>query len=248
MEHGLAVIAARWPGGESVLEHQKSGLLVSVYSHGAAFERLAGLLCCSAKDTNAMILSQATAFNMLELAAEIGRLADDAEYRETLGRNASAIVRARNHAANSARAYVDFWLGLKRRAASASGQARPGPPGPGGADHCVRTLCDCATPLDMDSPLRLTPLGEAALSGRAPGIYEDMHGILLAPIVYEVLDHSRAPVPPRALVTALADLSEDAPRRLLESGLLYHILWCLKQGLVTSGQFAPADPFVGFEP
>ena len=234
MAHGLPIIASRWPSSESIIEQENSGILISNYTHAGAFKHLAGALCCGSEEMESMILSQATALDVPGVATEFVRLAADSDYRITLGENARRIVHAQNQPEKAALSYVAFWQGLRLRKFRG-----PDPAGAVGAGDCRRVslLCECAASLDTDSPLHLTLLGDAVLSGGAPGIYEDMNGVLLVPILYELLELSRSGMSPAALVARMASASDEVPAWPIESGVLYHVLWCLKRGLLTSEQF-----------
>ena len=227
--HKLAIIATGWPTCKALLKHLSPATLLPVVSHPDIAEYLAETLVREPNEFCSFALSQAIGFDIFAVAQQISALADDAKHRQALGKAAfEGAVRA-NGIAKRAHSYVSFWSELKKYSSKPAEWFTPKKrlrwfgPGP--------TVMGSVQQLSDHSTIEVTPFGKAVLDRNM--VQSELSELVFPQIVLDVLKNSQNPVKVRDILSLFAD-PDDACGSFLRSGALYHLLFCLKCGLVRS--------------
>ncbi len=230
MAHGLAIIGARWPACESMVDHLQSGLLLPMYSNSGIFEYLGETLHRESNEACSLIVSQGILFDVQTLAKNMRTLADGS-HRQTLGAAASDKVRNHYQAPNAARAYVEFWNALKKR--PIKGNRTSELKGTNGYERKTLHFSYPFAELNGDRCLCVTKLGDAALSGKSVPIFDETSELIFNPLILEIMKRFKNGARMGDVLDALVPTNGEASQRALHSGILYHTLFALKRGLLS---------------
>lgn len=229
MGNKLAPIVARWPLIEPLVEHRWNGLILPLYSNVETFTYLEGFLRRESNELGSMIISQASAFDVKLLAAYMNMLVEDVNLREFLGHNAFARARALRQCDEVAASYIKFWATLKGTRIS---KCTSDCAGNVAYFRIKGRFLDSIYHLDDEKIVRLTELGNAILEGKPFHFYPETTGLLFMPVVVQVLDFFKQPAKLRGALDVLVNNQDPLSRQSLRSGILYHILFCLKRGFL----------------
>lgn len=230
MAHGLAIIAARWPSCESLVDHGRSGLLLPVLSNSGIFEYLGETVRRESNEVCSLIVSQATFFDVETLAEQMRTLMDDSR-RQTLGAAAANKARKYYQAQDIAHAYVEFWNALKKHAVKGNRNSETK-----NATGRERNKLHFSYPfveLNGDCLLKVTKLGEAVLSGKSVRIFDETSELIFNLLLLEIVKRFKNGARMGDVLSALVPINGEVSQRALRSGILYHTLFALKRGLLS---------------
>lgn len=226
--HKLAIIASEWPSIEPLVNHLQSGISLPMFSNRGTIPYVEGFLRRETNETGSVAVSQATAFDVAALARFMKILVNDEEYRRGLGADAFARAQRPVQSANIAGSYIQFWTELRARPLRAS--AFQSFKNINCSDE--KTFLDSVQPLNGDTVLRLSDLGNATLAGKEFWSYHETSGLLFPPVVLQVLECFKDNNKIQDALDNLVISADDPSQAALRAGMLYHILFCLKRGFL----------------
>lgn len=229
MGHKLAIIAAKWPSAEALLDAETSGVLVPFYSHQGISSYVKEILGKESYELGALISSQTTGFDVETLAARMERIINEPVYQKNLGACAFERGMLKNQSDDAGCGYVAFWEGLKRKPES------DGAPHGSRNFQVFKTECrylDAAPEFNEAAVLEITEAGRAALGGLKLRFYEETAQVIFPAVVMGILKQVKRPTKIREVLESGSQAQSGTSRDVLRAGIMYHLLFAIKRGLI----------------
>lgn len=240
MSNSLPTIATD-DGEEGLIEHNKNGLKLKRICKPSSYDSLNSYFPLVSDEVKPLILSQGIVIDTKQVIEYLTLLIEDANLRQTLGEAAYHYVLANHQWSIIVEKYVSLWRTLCNKMGSAVNESIA-------SENRERNhfslLSDSITNdnfffLNMsqdikdNTVLQLTASGATLLETKHIISYDVLKDIIYRPIVFKILNLARSATTMSEIVNALLRLVDQDNTDSLVSNINYHIMWCIKQGLIT---------------
>jgi len=239
MARGIPVIATDDEDG--YIEHGKTGFKVEKGGFPLSYQALRHCFAFLPHRIRSLALSQGVTIDVQQIIEYLTLLVEDVSLRKTIGAAAMQYVCEHHHPTKMVKEYSNLWSFLREEDSLMQLQTIV-------TENPVRDeswlpllTSSISQTIDENTPLRITPEGEALLETKNVIVYDEMKELILATIILEILKLARS-------VTCLSKISDsllgvlnpDEAKELVPN-VAYHVIWAIKQGLILPQKSSPTE-------
>ena len=231
MARGVPVIATE-DEKHGYIKHGKTGFKIERECLPVSYSTLSSYFPFIPNYVQSLIASQGIVVNFQQMIEHLTLLIEDVSLRKTLGEAGRQYVYQYHRPEKIAKKHENLWHDLCEKVSHAQTKT-PTVENQVNGGWLPLLLSSIPQTIDERTPLQVTAYGEKLLETQNLIIYEEMSEVLFPTVILEILNLSR-------VVTCLSDITHSLLQRSdaeetkdLVPNIAYHIMWCIKQGLIT---------------
>ncbi len=227
MARGIPVIATD-DDKNGYIDHGRTGFKVKKGCLPLSYQALRNCFTFTPHRVQSLIVSQGIVIDVQQIIEFLVLLIEDVSLRQTIGAAAMQYVCEHHNPTKIVEEYENLWSNLcKERSLMGI------PENQVNKDSWLPLLLSSISQTTHENtPLHITPNGQTLLETRDVIIYEEMNEVILVPIVLEILDLAQSVTCLSKITQSFLELLDPEEAEGLIPNLAYHVMWCLKQGLI----------------
>lgn len=230
MARGIPVIANDDKDG--YIDHGRTGFKIDKRCLPFSYQALRNCFRFTPPYVQSLMVSQGVAIDVQQIIEYLVLLIEDVSVRKTVGAGALQYVSEHHHLKKIMAEYEDLWSNLREEGSLTELQA-------GVAENQVNNdgwlpllLSSISQTVDENMSLYITRDGETVLETGDVVIYEEMKDVIFLPIVLTILDLARSETSLSQVTDLFLEASNPEEAKDVVPNIAYHIMWCIKQGLM----------------
>ena len=231
MARGIPVIATDDENG--YIDHGKTGFKVEKGCLPLSYQALRNCFNFTPHDVRSLILSQGVVIDVQQIIKHLFLLIEDVSLRDDIGTAAMQYVCEHHHLTKIVEEYEHLWSNLREESSLMKLQTDVAENQVNRNSWLPLLFSSISQTIDENTPLYITPDGEVVLETQDVVIYEEMNEVIFVPIILEILNLARSVTCLSKITHSLLKLSDPEEAKDLVPNIAYHIIWCIKQGLMT---------------
>lgn len=238
MARGIPVIATD-DDENGYIDHGRTGFKVKKGCMPLSYQALRNCFAFMPHRVQSFIVSQGVVIDVQQIIEFLVLLIEDVSLRKTLGAAAMQYVCEHHNPTKIVEEYEHLWSKLCQE--SSLIQPRTGVLENQASDDgwLPLLLSSISQTIGENTPLHITPEGELLLETEDVVIYQEMEEVIFPPIILEILNLARSVTCLSEITHSLIQLSIPEETKDLAPNIAYHIMWCIKQGLMTPHKSSP---------
>lgn len=230
MVRGIPVIATDDKNG--YIEHGRTGFKVERGCFPSSYQSLKQRFAFTPPQVESLIVSQGIVIDVQGLIENLLALIENPILRKAIGTAAIEYVSKHHQLTKTVEAYENLWSNLRQSARLKCPEASEAENQ--GMENSWLSLMLSPIPqiIDEDTLLCITRDGASLLETGDVVIYDEMNAVIFAPIILTILDLTQTGTCLSDITQTLLGPLDPKATEDLAPDIAYHIIWCIKQGLI----------------
>ena len=230
MARGIPVIATDDENG--YIDHGRTGFRVEKRCFPFSYQALRDCFAFIPDHIQSLIVSQGIAVDIQQIIEYLVLLIEDVSLRKRIGAAALQYVSEHHHVRKIMGEYEKLWSDLREEGSLRQSQTGMAKNEINDGSWLPLLLSSISQTIDENMPLYITPDGETVLETGDVVIYEEMKDVIFLPIILAILDLARSGTSLSKVTNLFLEASNPGEAKDVVSNIAYHIMWCIKQGLM----------------
>ena len=230
MARGIPVIATDDENG--YIDHGKTGFRVEKRCFPFSYQALTDCFAFMPPHVQSVIVSQGIAVDIQQIIEYLILLIEDDSLRKRIGAAALQYVSEHHHVRKIMGEYEELWSNLREESSLSQSQTGMGKNEINDGGWLPLLLSSISQTIDENMPLYITPDGETVLETGDVIIYEEMKDVIFLPIILAILGLAQSGTSLSKVTNLFLEASGPGESKDVVSNIAYHIMWCIKQGLM----------------
>ena len=238
MARGIPVIATD-DDENGYIDHGRTGFKVKKGCLPLSYQALRNCFTFTPHRVQSLIVSQGIVIDVQQIIEFLVLLIEDVSLRQTIGAAAMQYVCEHHNPTKIVEKYEHLWSNLHQESSLIQLQTSVTENQTSDDGWLPLLLSLISQTVHENTPLHITSEGQALLETQDVVIYEEMEEVIFPPIILTILDLARSVTCLSEIIQSLIQLSNPEETKNLVPNIAYHIMWCIKQGLMIPHKSSP---------